>query len=145
MKKVLVLAVVLVFAFASMAMAAGTSTITVQAVVDPACSVSGNFTIDFGNLDPVAAPVVNVAIVGPPTVSCNGATVTVVNTFAGPMTGPGAATIAYTPGTIIADATVVATGVPVDLITGTATIAAGAYTGADAGAYSDTFTIDITP
>ncbi len=89
MKKILVIALLMVFAMTGTALAGGTSTVTMQAVVLTACSVSGDVTIDFGNLDPVAAPLVSIGFASP-TVTCNGNTaLTVANTSTGNIAGPG--------------------------------------------------------
>ena len=140
MKKLLAItAAVAIMAMAGTAMAAGTANLTVQATVIGACTVTAG-TMNFGQLDPVAAPLVNASFNA--TITCGPGTTYTVTPGAGArnLTGPGG----NIPYAFNHAGSGTATG-GADAYALTGQIAAGAYTGLAAGVYSETIVLNVNP
>ena len=155
MKRVIIVLGVLTFvSMAAVAMAADTATLTVRATVSQTCRFQGgpnpSLTLDFGALDPVAAPVVNTST--SIQFNCNGVAPTVTanngNNFSGSRRmSDGAATPSFIPYSLTLTPAPNGTegwGTPRTL-TIDGQIAALAYQDFPAGAYTDSVTITLTP
>jgi spore coat protein U-like protein len=148
MKKLLTItATAAIIAMAGSAMAA-TANLAVSASISNACSVTGG-TLSFGALDTLTAPLMTATSAGV-TITCTKGDVYTVATnygvnFLGSQAyiknGSNTDTIPYS---VSIPAVAAGTGAAQPL-TITGTIAAGSYTTASAGTYTDTMVITVTP
>jgi spore coat protein U-like protein len=140
MKKILVLAAAIALV-SSTAFAAGTATLTVTANVQGTCLITDG-TLPFGLIDSIAAPAVGPIAAAGVTVTCNNGTIYSVtdDAAANPLTN-GTDNIPFT---LAHAGGGTATGVA-DAYAITGSIAAGAYLGFPAGAYTSSVTLTVTP
>lgn len=141
MKKILVLAAAIALV-SSTAFAAGTATLTVTANVQGTCLITGG-TLPFGLIDSIAAPAVGPIAAAGVTVTCNSGTIYSVtdDAVANPLNNGAGDTIPFT---LAHAGGGTATGLA-DAYAITGSIAAGAYLGLPAGAYTSSVTLTVTP
>jgi hypothetical protein len=142
-----VAALALVMAAATGALAAGNATVNVTASITGSCTFNtATATLAFGVLNPVAAPAVTTdTSAAPLQFTCTNNTLYTISdnrALAGNLTN-GISLIPYTYAYGI-PTNGTATGVLTDLPI-TANIAAGTYSAASAGAYTDTILVQINP
>lgn len=148
MKKIFasVLAMAMITAAGSVVAATKTANLTVDAQVLSSCIVTGG-TIDFGSLDPTTPVVVNTSSTGVEVTCTSGTTWSLSGDDGLNASGTqkrltdGTNFIAYS--VAIPAATFTGTGTA-QAVTIPGTIAAGAYSAAPAGAYTDTVVLTVT-